>query len=71
MLTVGRRSAMTPSSTTAVQRDGGVAIAALDDVEIEAGIEDVEVEVSQEQEDIEQENEAEQRGLYYPTGWTR
>ena len=41
---------------------GGVAVAALDDVEIEAGIEDVEVSVEQDQEDIEQENEADQDG---------
>ena len=43
---------------------GGVAIAAGDDAEIDAGIEDVEVEVSQEQEDIDQSNEAEQKGLW-------
>ena len=46
---------------------GGVAVAACDDVEIDAGIEDVEVEVSQEQEDIDQENEAEQDGAAYAT----
>ena len=42
--------------------DGGVALAAGDDVEIDAGIEDVEVSLEQEQEEIEQENEAEQEG---------
>ena len=53
---------------TAIATNGGVAISALDDVEIDAGIEDVEVELSQEQEDIDQSNEAEQRGLYYGEG---
>ena len=46
---------------------GGVAVAAVDDAEIEAGIEDVEVSVEQEQEDIDQSNDADQDGAAYAT----
>ena len=45
-----------------VSASGGVAVAAVDDAEIDAGIDDVEVSVEQDQEEIEQENEAEQEG---------
>ena len=54
-----------PTADAVVNGPGGVAIAALGDAEIDAGIEDVDVEVEQEQEDIDQSNEAEQGGLYY------
>ena len=58
-----RPQVMPPASVeTGFRFSGGVAVVALDDAEIEAGIDDVEVSVEQEQEEIEQENEADQEG---------
>ena len=59
-----------PIATASIPPGGGVAVAALDDVEIEAGIEDVEVEVDQEQEEIDQENSADQEGEVDSTAYS-
>ena len=60
---VNSQTATTSLDFAATAAFNTVAAAALDDVEIDAGIEDVEVELEQSQEDIEQENEAEQYGV--------